>query len=183
MPQKQPKFPCPVCNKNVNENHHAICCDICNQWVHIKCNRLNEKDYKKIQDDPTKEGTVFYCIECMRKLLPFNSLTDSDYYSIVERGVILPDVVTDNDQLAFLKCKEYLNKLNQYISDTQNENDEFSSAPVDCKYYSIDDFAKSKFNPMKTTSIFQSIFILLKNTLMNFDLTYFLVTFNLMSLS
>ncbi len=149
-----PKFPCPVCNKNVNVNHHAICCDICDQWVHIKCNRLNEKDYAKLKNDPNKEGTVFYCIDCMSKLLPFNSLTDADFYSIVERGVVLPDTVIDNDQLAFLKCKDYLNKLNQYVSDTQNENDEFSSAPVDCKYYTIDDFAESKFNSKKTTSIF-----------------------------
>ena len=93
------------------------------------------------------------CIKCVSQIFPFNSLTNSDYYSIVQRGIALPDAVIDNDQLTFLRCKEYLTNLNDYIS-TQNESDEFSSPPVDCKYYSMDDFVESKFNPSKTTSLF-----------------------------
>ena len=96
---------------------------------------------------------MFYCIKCVSIIFPFNSLANSDFYSIVQRGIVLPDTVTDNDQLTFLKCKEYLNNLNDYIN-TQNESDEFSSPPVDCKYYSIDDFVETKFNPGKSTSIF-----------------------------
>ena len=153
MNRKEPKFPCPVCNKNVNTNHHAICCDICGKWVHIKCNQLNEKDYKNFQNDPNKDVTVFYCIKCVSQIFAFNSLSNSDHYSIVQRGIVLPDAVIENDQLTFLKCKEYLKNLNDYIS-SHNESDDFSSPPIDCKYYSIDDFVKSKFNPDKTTSIF-----------------------------
>jgi exonuclease III len=154
MCREQPKFPCPVCKKNVNINHRAICCDICNEWVHIKCNRLSEKDYKNLQNDPNKDGTVFHCIKCVSTILPFNSLTNLDFYSIVQRGVLLPIEVMENDQLSFLKCHEYINNLNEYVSSTQKENDEFSSPPIDCKYYTINEFIKTKFNPQKTTSIF-----------------------------
>ena len=151
MCKSQPKFPCPVCNKNVNSNHHAICCDICDLWVHIKCNKLNEKDYKQFQND---DDNNFYCIKCITTIFPFNSLKDTDYYSIVQRGVVLPDAVSRNEELAFLKCKEYLKTLNDYVSDTQNKCDDLSSPPIECKYYSIDDFVYSKFNPKKTKSIF-----------------------------
>ena len=93
MHRNEPKFPCPVCNKNVNTNHRAICCDICDKWVHIKCNQLNEKDYKIIKNDTNKDDAVFYCIKCVSQIFPFNSLTNSDYYSIVQRGNVLPDAV------------------------------------------------------------------------------------------
>ena len=68
---------------------------------------------------------------------------------------MLPDAVIENDQLTFFKCREYLKNLNDYINNqSENENDEFTSPPLDCKYYSIDDFVESKFKPDKTTSIF-----------------------------
>ena len=152
--KSQPKFPCPVCNKNVNEGHCSLCCDICDQWVHIKCNQLDNKDYKQFQNDPNKDTTEFYCIKCTSNIFPFNSLSDSDYYAITQRGVILSEEVIENGELTFLKCKAYLSSLNEYVSNTNNDNDDLSSSPIDCKYYSIDDFVNAKFNSKKTTSIF-----------------------------
>ena len=29
-----PKFPSGICAKAVAKNHNAVCCDICNLWVH-----------------------------------------------------------------------------------------------------------------------------------------------------
>ena len=46
LPQSHLIFPCKICNKNVNDKDHAIQCDICNFWVHIKCKNLNYIDYK-----------------------------------------------------------------------------------------------------------------------------------------
>ena len=109
--------------------------------------------YKNFQNDPNKDVTVFYCIKCVRQIFALNYLSNSDHYSIVQRGIVLPDAVIENDQLTFLKCTEYLKNLNDYIN-SHNESDDFSSPPTDCKYYSIDDFVKSKFNPNTTTSIF-----------------------------
>ena len=35
------KFPCKICENNVTNCDHAIQCDLCDSWVHIKCNDLN----------------------------------------------------------------------------------------------------------------------------------------------
>ena len=36
------KFPCKICEKPVAQNHQAICCDVCDTWVHIKCMQQNK---------------------------------------------------------------------------------------------------------------------------------------------
>ena len=36
LPQNQMTFSCRICNKNFNDNDHAIQCDIYNFSVHIK---------------------------------------------------------------------------------------------------------------------------------------------------
>ena len=43
-------YPCSVCSKNVNTTHRAICCDVCDQWVHIRCNMLDAKDYTEMKN-------------------------------------------------------------------------------------------------------------------------------------
>ena len=45
------KYPCSICKKTVAKNHNAICCDKCNQWVHITCNKIMKYYYKKLQKD------------------------------------------------------------------------------------------------------------------------------------
>ena len=104
-----PKSPCGVCSKHVNTTHHAICCDICDQWVYIHCNLLDDKDYNKLINNPESDQPKndFYCINCLKDILPFNKLSDSDYYSIVQRGVVLSDEVVSNGELNLSKCKEY----------------------------------------------------------------------------
>ena len=43
-----PKYPCGICAKDVAKNH-AVCCDICNLWVHIKRNNI-KFCYRKLQN-------------------------------------------------------------------------------------------------------------------------------------
>ena len=38
------KCPCKLCPKNVSDNDNVILCDLCQTWVHIKCNHLNYID-------------------------------------------------------------------------------------------------------------------------------------------
>ena len=65
------KFACSICPKNVTTNHNAICCDICNLWVHIKCNNITKYCYRKLQSD--KEP--WYCKKCIRNIVPFSQLS------------------------------------------------------------------------------------------------------------
>ena len=67
------KFPCKICAKNVSENVKAVQCDLCELWVHIKCNNLNYLDYRYLQNS----NESWYCIECCSTIFPFNSLSSN----------------------------------------------------------------------------------------------------------
>ena len=62
--------PCGVCSRAVAKNHMAVECDSCNNWVHIKCNLLDKKDYAVFQN-PNNEAETFICINCMAQNVPF----------------------------------------------------------------------------------------------------------------
>ena len=68
-----PKFHCKICAKNVSENVKAVQCDLCELWVHIKCNNLNYLDYRYLQNS----NESWYCIECCSTIFPFNSLSSN----------------------------------------------------------------------------------------------------------
>ena len=115
-----PNYPCSVCSKNVNNNHQAICCDICDRWVHVRCNLLDTKDYTEMKNDSTK---IFYCISCIKQNMPFTKLTDHDYYAAVKKGVMLSDEVIQNNNLSAVNCQDYVDKLNSYIANSASQND------------------------------------------------------------
>ena len=58
-------YPCLVCKKSVLDQREAICYDHCNQWVHVKCNNLNELDYKLLKS----KNENWYCILCTPEIL------------------------------------------------------------------------------------------------------------------
>ena len=37
---------CPQCSKTVKGSDSALCCEICDQWYHIKCQDISESEYK-----------------------------------------------------------------------------------------------------------------------------------------
>ena len=44
-----PKFLCKICAKNVHDKDKAVQCDLCELWIHIKCNNLNDLNYRYLQ--------------------------------------------------------------------------------------------------------------------------------------
>ena len=63
---------CSVCKKSVLNQHKAICCDHCNQWVQIKCNNLNDLDYNLLKS----KNENWYCILCTPGILPFCQINE-----------------------------------------------------------------------------------------------------------
>ena len=47
---KHPKFPCWICTASVHDKDKAVQCDLCELWIHIKCNNLNYLDYSYLQN-------------------------------------------------------------------------------------------------------------------------------------
>ena len=80
-----PKFPCGICSKAVEKNRNAVCCDGCNLWVHIRCNNLTKFCYRKMQTSQEP----WYCKNCIKQILPFSKLSDSQLSRVTKKINIL----------------------------------------------------------------------------------------------
>ena len=69
----QAKFPCIICAKYVQDKDKAVQCDLCELWIHIKCNNLNYLDYRYLQNCDES----WYYIECCSTIFSFNSLSSN----------------------------------------------------------------------------------------------------------
>ena len=70
------KFPYKICNKAVANNQHAIQCDKCHSWVHIKCNKINLSTYRYLQQCVC----AWYCIKCFENIIPFSDISNDELY-------------------------------------------------------------------------------------------------------
>ena len=56
-------FPsCSICEKSVSDKDDAIQYDICQAWIHLKCNKLNHIDYKYLQGSSDPWFCLYCCI-------------------------------------------------------------------------------------------------------------------------
>ena len=70
-----PKFSGKIC-ENVHDKDKAVQCDLCELWIHIKCNNLNYLGYRYLQNCDES----WYCIECCSTIFLFNSLSSNKNY-------------------------------------------------------------------------------------------------------
>ena len=140
---------CKICQKIVASNHRGILCDLCNNWVHAKCNQFEKSDFSKFQAD---ENLQFFCSPCLRDNLPTLGLNDNEFYLTME-GVNYPEEIDiTNDIFLTEKQLALTRKINDAIKngiDYDSEDDDECSDSIDCKYYTIDSFNKQKFNSDK----------------------------------
>ena len=99
-----PKFPCKICAKNVHDKDKAVQCDLCELWIHIKCNNLNYLDYRYLQNCDES----WYCIECCSTIFPFNSLSSNKNFlaccTNTDSNITQwKDLENDHDSLLLLK--------------------------------------------------------------------------------
>ena len=87
------KFPCRICPKNVAKNHNAVCCDICNLWVHIKWvhNNITRYCYRKLQN--SKEP--WYPKKCIKNIAPLSQLPDNQ----INNNLMLESLMTCQKQI------------------------------------------------------------------------------------
>ena len=144
------KFPCNICEKNVASNHNAICCDICNKWVHIFCNNISSYYYRKLQ----KDSTPWYCKNCLKQVLPYNKLTDYQLKALMLGKVLTsPKLLSTNDYLLFPdeECEnaaktELMTPDNFYQINNNNSNNLFLHMNILSVSYHIDDLNTSMMN-------------------------------------
>ena len=94
-------YPCSVCKKGVLNQHKAICCDHCNQCVHIKFSNLNDLDYNLLKS----KNENWYCILCTPEILPFCQIN--------EKVSISKENLNKSTDALF----NLMNQLNNFIDD------------------------------------------------------------------
>ena len=137
------KFPCNICEKSVASNHNAICCDICNKWVHISCNNISRYCYRKLQ----KDSTPWYCKKCLKQVLPYNKLTDYQLKALMLGKVLTsPKPLSTNEYILYPdeECEnaaktESMTPDDFYEIINNNSNNLFLHMNISSVSYHIDD--------------------------------------------
>lgn len=122
------KYPCGVCKKVVKSRDKALCCDLCQNWVHIKCNYITPNEYENYKNDPAD----WYCIKCIRNILPFSNVDNGDFYR-TRHALDINNNVT-------LSFKEKANDIIDSLQESSNAEQQNLS------YYNVDDSNKLKIN-------------------------------------
>ena len=134
-----PKFPCKIYAKNVQDKDKAVQCEICEIWIHIKCNNLNYLDYRYLQNCDES----WYCRESCSTIFPFNSLSSNK--SVLACCINTDSNITqwkdlenDHDSSLLLKPSSnlelFVNQFNNAIPENGNDPEKITSS----KYYDID---------------------------------------------
>ena len=117
-----PKFPCRICAKNVLDKDKAVQFDLCELWIHIKCNNLNYRDYRYLQSCDES----WYCIECCSTIFPFNSLSSNKNFlaccTSPDTNIQWNDLENDHDSSLSLKLSSNLKLLINQFNNATPEN-------------------------------------------------------------
>ena len=145
--KKKQKFPCNICQRNIRENGKAVCCDICDNWVHIRCNSISASKYLELCDEDNNES--FFCIKCFNDALPIGHQNDT----VFNQTAILGLNSSNLDNLEFNISKKE-KKMMKFLSKTIFESNDPGIQNSHCKYYSTDQFCAKNFDANKHFSVF-----------------------------
>ena len=56
------RYPCKLCRKPLAKTHRALCCDECDQWVHILCAGIPSVEYERLCADSNEDQ--WFCLNC-----------------------------------------------------------------------------------------------------------------------
>ena len=143
------KFPCNLCCKPVAKNHHAICCDICDQWVHIKCNNVSPADYELLKSS----GSPWFCVKCIGCVFPratnlFDDVMPSvsdDLDEVSESNSLnSSDTLTNSTPGDDSSKAVFLNSLllPESPDNSDDDHDESIDPPLNCCYYDSNSLAQ-----------------------------------------
>ena len=137
---KNPKFPCRICTKNVHDKDKAVQCDLCELWIHIKCNNLNYLDYRYLQNCDES----WYCIECCSIIFLFNSLSSNKKFlaccTNTDSNIIQwKDLENDHASSLSLTPSSNLELLVNLFSNTTPENSNDPENISSSKYYDTEE--------------------------------------------
>ena len=104
------KFPCKICFKAVASSYHAIQCDNCNIWLHVKC------------------SAAWYCIKCSEEIYPFSNISNEELFETNQGKNIKFKVFTQKNSEQNIDLIDTLNKA----------MDDPDSKMMTAKYFELD---------------------------------------------
>ena len=66
---------CPMCSKSCKRNQCAILCDICENWLHLKCTKISHQHFQNLG----LSSVLYYSHLCCTKIFPFQKLDDKEF--------------------------------------------------------------------------------------------------------
>ena len=68
-----PEYPCSKCDLNVENDDKALCCDGCNQWIHVSCDQyISESIYDEMVNNPSSDQ--WFCALCVSSSIESNCI-------------------------------------------------------------------------------------------------------------
>ena len=142
-------FPCEICNTNTKDTDSTTQCDICQFWIHMRCNNLIHIDDKYIQ----RSSNHWFCILCYNEIFPFGTLANKNFLSMMmvnssSTTIKNNDVDANNTNRTSLVLKPSVsvsllfNQFNSFSPEQKNEPENI----VNSNYYDIDQFQTLKFH-------------------------------------
>ena len=107
-------FPCKICNKAVASNHHAVQCDKCHIWVHIKCNKINLQTYKFLQKSPS----AWYCMKWFEDIILFGTISNEELFKTNQGSKIKFTVLTKHHAPP---SQDLIDQFNEAMDDPSSE--------------------------------------------------------------
>ena len=123
-----PRFPCRICAKNVHGKDKAVQCDLCELWIHIKCNKLNYLDYRYLQNCDES----WYYIGCCSTIFPFNLLSRNNITQ-------WRDLEHEHDSPLSVKPSSNLELLVHHFNNATPENSNDPEKISSSKYYDMEE--------------------------------------------
>ena len=93
------KCVCPGCLRTVAKNHRAVNCDVCQNWYHIKCEKILPKQYNDFMRKSDLNQLFFTCSSCHLEALPF----PDGYFALASE----PDNVLNPEHRNFVEDFDY----------------------------------------------------------------------------
>lgn len=137
------EFPCAICKKPVARNHRAVQCDICNFWVHIKCNNTTRSQYENLMTDNENR---WGCRLCMTTSIPFQDLSNINLRATIEGK----DFDTNRSSTFEADRLEFFNNIQANL---EHHLEDFEIDTDICPYASVNDLNALNCQNL-TTSIF-----------------------------
>ena len=134
-------FPsCNICEKSVSNKDDAIQCDMCQAWIHLKCNKLNHIDYKYLQgsSDP------WFCLYCCSTIFPFGLLSNKEFLSISLYSRNVSENVSSKNSSMHLTPPPSLALLFNQFNNTSPEQNVDPENVVNSRYFDIDEIQALK---------------------------------------